>query len=226
MGRHTSDQVGFTGERASSLRPPPPTDDTLTSRQAYGIPCETLLAVLRSASTPVPDPRLDGALRSMRREWIRIARARLARLGDDTEDAVQVALMKVLSADKLSTLADASALERWARSIFVNTALDYLRDAQRRGRRQASPPDFPDAGTDWLDRLPTPEPDPEERVRRAERLAIIRGCLRELDDAWLRYAEDLPEREVAARVGASRAAVATRLKRFRRWLRERLDETP
>jgi RNA polymerase sigma factor (sigma-70 family) len=162
----------------------------------------------------------------MRKEWLRIARVRLARLGDDTEDAVQAALMKVLSADKLSSLSDAFAIDRWARSIFVNTALDYLRDAQRRGRRRAPQTDFPDSDTDWFDRLPTPEPDPEERVRRAERLAIIRGCLRQLDDAWLRYAEDLPEREVAVRVGASRAAVATRLKRFRRWLRDQLDETP
>ena len=162
----------------------------------------------------------------MRTEWIRIARGRLARLGDDTEDAVQAALMKVLSAEKLACLSDAFAIDRWARSIFVNTALDYLRDAQRRGRRQAAHTDLPDSDTDWLDRLPTPEPDPEERVRRAERLAVIRGCLQQLDDAWLRYAEDLPEREVAARVGASRAAVATRLKRFRRWLRDQLDETP
>jgi RNA polymerase sigma factor (sigma-70 family) len=192
-------------------------------RTIYGLRCDEVVAVLGSAVSSVPDQRLDKVLAAMRREWIAIARRRFSALGDDAEDAAQTAIMKLLSPEKLRTLTEPSLVDRWARSIFVNTVLDYLRDAQRRGRRQTRD-DWTDDGASLLDKFSTPDPGPEERVQRDERLCLIRECLGQLDDAWLRYAEDLPEKEVAERLGASRDAVATRLKRFRRWLRERLDE--
>lgn len=197
-----------------------PAASARAERIVYGLPCGELVAVLHTARS-APDPRLDSILAAIRREWSAIARARYPGLGDDIADAVQVALMKLISPEKLATLTDPTCVDRWARSIFVNTALDALRDGQRRHRRSAAPEEADE--TDLLDRLPSPAPDPEETMRRAQRLDVVRRCLARVEVAGLRYVEDLPELEIAARTGTTRDAVASRLKRFRRWLREELE---
>lgn len=208
-----------------SASAPASTWTSAPERQVYGLPCDVVVAILRSATSDAPDPRLASVLDLVRREWLRIVRARFSNLGDDAEDAVQTALMKLLAPGKLDTLSDPTAVDRWGRSVLVNTALDFLRDGQRLRRRTPTAERAED-GIDLLDLLPAGEPDPEEQVRRAERLVIIRRCLGRLDEAWLRYVEDLPELEVAARVGTTRDAVASRLKRFRQWLRRELEDQP
>src|SRR5207247_1397843 len=98
---------------------------------------------------------------------------------------------------------------RTAFALPGEDAVDARRTAQRRAQRHGHQGDAAGDGMDPFEHLPTAEVGPEERLRRAERLEVIVRCLRRLDDAWLRYVEDLPERDIATRVGASRDAVAT-----------------
>ena len=123
-------------------------------------PPEAILAILRSAQSGTPDPRLADVLEAFRSRWHAIARKRYRGMEDDVEDAVQAALLKLVSGDKLDRLKDVSRLEAWARSLFVNTVLDVAREGMRhrRGRTYVGQPDE----------------DPEEALRTANRRWIAR----------------------------------------------------
>ena len=152
--------------------------DRAGDRVVYGIACTELVTMLRGAARGDSDPRLAGALEAIRREWLGIARARFPRLGEDAQDAAQIALVKLLSPDKIDSLSDPSLVDRWARSLFVNTVLDVLRDSQRRNRRLVASQDADNADADdLLARLPSREPDPEDQMLRSERLDILRRAL-------------------------------------------------
>lgn len=185
---------------------------------------QAIVAILRSARSREPDPRLDEVLRAFRQEWERLGRRRYARLGDALDDAVQTALLKVISPEKLDTLKDASRVGAWARSLFVHTVMDIARDARRhRGQRLgAGTEDDPE---DMLrDRLPAIDPTPEDQAAGRERLAIVARCIERLEIARLRFVEDLPEKEIAERLELSRDGVAGQLKRIRKAIRNALDD--
>jgi len=177
-------------------------------------------AILRSAHSATPDRRLNGVLAAVRRHWLVIARKRYPTLRNDLEDAVQVALAKLVSPEKLSTLRDATRLDAWARSIFVNTVLDLVRDQRRQRRHRlyiGSPAD--DEPEETLRDLPTREPTPEDTVAYRERLQIVARCVAQSEVAKLKFVDDLPDKEIAARVNLTRDGVAGQLKRIRKGLR-------
>src|SRR5262249_52149283 len=87
-------------------------DDVLTG------PPEAILGILRSAQSGTPDPRLGNVLEGFRRHWLALGRRRYPQLQDDLEDAVQTALLKLVSNEKLDTLRDADRLEARARGPF------------------------------------------------------------------------------------------------------------
>ncbi len=188
-------------------------------------PPEAILAILRSAQSGAPHPRLDEVLEAFRRQWLAIARKRYPGLQNDLEDAVQTALLKLLSGDRLDRLQDASRLEAWARSVFINTVMDFARDGARHRRRRAylgQPDEDPE---DVLrDHVPADRPTPEETTAYHERLAIVARCVDKVEVARLKFIEDLPEKEIAARQRISRDAVAGQLKRLRKGLRIALEE--
>ena len=66
--------------------------------------------------------------------------------------------MKLVCSDKLDTLREADRLEAWARSLFVNTALDLARAGARHGNRRTY--------------VGAPEDDPEHALRDA----LVRHC--------------------------------------------------
>jgi RNA polymerase sigma factor (sigma-70 family) len=183
-------------------------------------PPEAVLAILRSAQSGTPDPRLGDVLQAFRSQWLAIARKRYPRMEDDVEDAVQTALLKLVSGERLDRLKDVSRLEAWARSIFVNTMLDVARDGirHRRGRTYLGQPDE-DPEEALRDRLPSERPGPEEMAVYRERLEIVSRCVERLEVARLKFVDDLPEKEIAMRQNVSRDAVAGQLKRLRRGLR-------
>ena len=183
-------------------------------------PPEAILAVLRSAQSRAPDPRLGEVLEAFRRHWMTIARKRYPRLRDDVEDAVQAALMKLVSADRLAHLKDPGRLEAWARSIFVHSVIDVAREGgrHRTGRIYLGEADE-DPEQLLRERLPADRPGPEDVAAFHERLEIVRRCIQNLDVARLRFLEDVPEKEIAARQNLTRDAVAGQLKRIRRGLR-------
>ena len=67
-------------------------------------PPEAILAILRSAQSGTPDPRLGEVLEAFRSRWLAIARKRYRGMEDDVEDAVQAALLKLVSGEKLDRL--------------------------------------------------------------------------------------------------------------------------
>ena len=185
---------------------------------------ETIVDILKSASSPAPDSRLTEVLEAFRRQWLAIARRKYASLGPDIEDTIQGALLKLISPARLASLRDAARVEAWARSLFVNAVLDLIRERRRDlGRRAIGrPEDDPDEVL--RDRLPSAAPTPEELAAQRERLEIVAGCLEKLEVARLRFVEGLPEKEIAARHGLTRDGVAGKLKRFRKLLRSALGE--
>jgi len=186
---------------------------------------ESVLGILRTAHSSAPDPRLQGVLEEFRKHWISLGRRRYPQLQDDLEDAVQTALMKLLSSDKLDTLREAERLEAWARSLFVHTVLDLARDSRRHARRRlyvGTPDDDPEHAL--RDALPDETDSPEDLASHRERLAIVARAASKLEVARLKFVEDLPEKEIAARQGLTRDSVAGQLKRIRKSLRQAFED--
>jgi RNA polymerase sigma factor (sigma-70 family) len=190
-------------------------DDVLTW------PPEWILGILRSAQSGDPDPRLELVLEEFRKHWLALGRRRYPQLLDDLEDAVQTALMKLVSSEKLDTLRDASRLEPWARALFMHTVLDLARDGRRHSRRRTYVGTSEEDPEHALrDAMPDEAPSPEEIAAHRERLAIVARAASKLEVAQLKFVEDLPEKEIAARQGLTRDSVAGQLKRFRKSLRQ------
>jgi len=188
------------------------------------VPPEVIVAILRSAGSAAPDPRLDGVLQAFRREWHLLGRRRYPKLGDALDDALQAALLKVISPAKLDGLNDATRVGAWGRSIFIHAVMDVARESKRhRGQRLGAGPD--DDPEEMLrDRLPSLDPTPEEQACGRERLAIVARCIERLEIARLRFVEDLPEKEIAERLELSRDGVAGQLKRIRKAIRNALED--
>jgi len=181
---------------------------------------EAILAILRSARSAAPDPLLGEVLEAFRRQWLAFARKRYPDLRDDLEDAIQSALVKLVSTEKLNGLKDVARLESWARSLFVHTVLDLARESGRhRARRVYLGPADGDPEETLREGHPADRPTPEEAAAYRERLAIVARCVEKLDIARLKFIEDLPDKEIALRQNATRDGVAGQLKRIRKGLR-------
>jgi len=186
---------------------------------------EQTLAILRSARSATPDPRLENVLASFRREWQSLGRRRYPGMGEALDDALQTALLKIISPEKLDSLKDPSRIAPWARSIFIHAIMDVARDLRRhRGHRLAIGPDD-DAEEFLRDHLPGTDPTPEEQASERQRLAIVSRCIERLEVAKLRFVEDLPEKEIAARQNLTRDGVAGQLKRIRKGLRDAFGDS-
>jgi RNA polymerase sigma factor (sigma-70 family) len=172
------------------------------------------VSILRSAYSAPPDPRLESVLGAFRSHWLNVGRRRYPQLADDLEDVIQNALIKLVSRDKLATLREPARLEAWARSLFVRTVLDLLRDSRRHSQQRTS--------------LPPPKghPTPEELALYRERLAIVARVTAQLEIARSKFLEDLSTEEIARRHNLTRLAVSSRLKRARASLRQALDGVP
>jgi len=185
---------------------------------------EQTVAILRSARSASPDPRLENVLASFRREWLSLGRRRYPGMGEALDDALQTALLKIISPEKLDSLQDPSRVAPWARSIFIHAVMDVARDLRRhRGQRLSIGPDD-DAEEFLRDKLPSGDPTPEEQASERQRLAIVSHCIEKLEVAKLRFVEDLPEKEIAERLNLSRDGVAGQLKRIRKAIRNALEE--
>ena len=185
---------------------------------------EQTVAVLRSARTPTPDPRLENVLASFRREWQSLGRRRYPGMGEALDDALQTALLKIISPEKLDSLKDPSRIAPWARSIFIHAVMDVARDLRRhRGQRLAIGPDD-DAEEFLRDRLPSADPTPEDQASGRERLAIVARVIERLEVAKLRFVEGMPEKDIAERLELSRDGVAGQLKRIRKAIRNALED--
>src|SRR5262249_14797610 len=194
-------------------------DDVLTG------PPEAILGILRSAQSAAPDPRLGSVLEDFRKHWLALGRRRYPQLLDDLEDAVQTALMKLVSRERLDTLRDADRLEPWARALFVHTVLDLARDGRRHSRRRTYVGTAEEDPEHALrDAVPDEAPSPEQIAAYRERLTIVARTASRMEVGRLKFVEDLPEKEIAARQGLTRDSVAGQLKRIRKALRQAFED--
>jgi RNA polymerase sigma factor (sigma-70 family) len=153
-------------------------------------------------------------LTAFRAHWLGFGRWRYPQLAGDLEDVIQNALIKLVSGRKLATLQDPARLEAWARSLFVRTVIDLVRDSGRHSQQRVYLPPLNE------------HPTPEELASHRERLAIVARLMARLEIARAKFVEDLPEKEIARRHHLTRLAVASRLKRARASLRQALDGVP
>jgi len=215
---HGPENQQFAGASTSwypvETRPAPwPGTGARPSHPVAGPPA-VVVRILRSAYSAPPDPRLESVLDAFRAHWLSVGRRRYPQLHDDLEDVIQNALIKLVSRDKLATLRDPARLEAWARSLFVRTVLDLLRESRRHTQQRSLLPP------------PNGHPTPEELASHRERLAIVARVTARLEIARSKFLEDLPAEEIARRYNLTRLAVSSRLKRARASLRQALDGTP
>ena len=169
---------------------------------------EAILTILRSAGSASPDPLLGEVLEAFRRQWLALARQRYPELHDDLEDAVQSALVKLISREKLDGLKDVTRLESWARSLFVHTVLDLARESGRhRARRAYLAVYYASLAGSHIARVDL------------ETAKIDFTLAEKLDVARMKFVEDMPEKDIALRQNLTRDGVAGQLKRIRRALR-------
>jgi RNA polymerase sigma factor (sigma-70 family) len=186
-------------------------------------PPEAVLDVLRSAHSATHSPRLESVLEAFRKHWLAIGNLRYPQLDDDLEDAVQIALIKLISSDKLATLHEAERIQPWARSIFVHTVLDLLRTRKRHARHRTylgTPEADPEQAL--RDALPPESTTPEDLASHRERLFIVARVASKLEVIRIKFVQDLPEKEIAWRQGVTRYSVASQVKRARQALRRAL----
>jgi len=143
--------------------------------------------------------------------------ARLSR-GADAEDAAQDAFLRAF--EQLPRLADPERFAGWLSTIAVNSALMKLRSG---GRRRASP-------LTALDAEPATSDAPvSAALERSEDAAALMALVGELDEKTqavlaLRFREDMAVKDIAARMGDNPPAVAMRISRALRRLRELMEE--
>ncbi len=177
-------------------------------------PPAVVVTILRSAYSVPPDPRLESVLGAFRAHWLSLGRRRYPQLADDLEDVIQNALIKLVSRDKLATLRDPARLEAWARSLFVRTVLDLLRDSRRHGEQQAYLPP------------PNGHPTPENLASHRERLAIVAKVTVRLEIARSKFVEDLPGKGDRSAPQADSARGLEPVETGTRILRQALDGVP
>jgi RNA polymerase sigma-70 factor (ECF subfamily) len=161
--------------------------------------------------TPAPQPP-DEALLLAHSEFLSGLASQLVRDASDAQDVVQETL---LSAWKRPPVNDSSA-RGWFGKVARNHALQLFRSRSRRDVRER------------LAARSEGVPSTAEIVERENARHAVVEALLELHEPYrsvilLRYYEDLPPREVAARLGVPVETVRTRLKRGLALLRGELD---
>ncbi len=143
--------------------------------------------------------------------WVRSLAQRLAS-GADADDVEQAAWLAALQ----SRAGRGAPVREWFSAIVRNVARQQKRSAGRRADHEAR--------TARSEELPSTV----ELLARAELQRKLVGAVMKLEEPYrtavlLRYFENLPPRELAARLGVPVATVRTRLARALERLRERLD---
>ncbi|MDA1193238.1 MAG: sigma-70 family RNA polymerase sigma factor, partial [Candidatus Poribacteria bacterium] len=129
---------------------------------------------------------------------------------DAAWDVTQEGLLRALNS--LKGMRDPKRFDRWLIKIIRNVARDYVR---KRRNDRTTPTDMSELGE-----LPDAEIG-QERFEREEDLArLVEDALRCLTEEQrivvvLRYMEDMKSREIAERLGVTRATVDMRLMRAR-----------
>jgi RNA polymerase sigma-70 factor (ECF subfamily) len=149
---------------------------------------------------------------------------RYARIREDAEDIVQQTFQKAFL--HLRTFEGKSSLSTWLTRIAINQALMLLRS--RRGLREVLIDDSSgDEEATFAWELADASPDPEASYLLSEKTQILSAAMRQLRPGMrkaieLRELGELSNRDTAARMGVSIAAVKARVFHARRKLAKAL----
>jgi RNA polymerase sigma-70 factor (ECF subfamily) len=159
-------------------------------------------------------------MRRHNQRLFRISRS-IVRTDEDAEDVVQEAYLQAYC--HLADFEGRSKFSTWLTKIAVHEALAK----QRRVRRR-----FPAVGAedgDYVERLASPDRDPEREVVNDDLGRILEGAVDSLPASYrsvfvLRHIEGLDTADTADYLGLGQEAVKTRLHRARSLLQRRLQE--
>lgn len=159
-----------------------------------------------------------------RRESIFLAVHRITRNREDTEDAIQDALMKGFI--HIRTFDGRSAFSTWLTRIAINSALMILR--KRKGHIEVSLTDHPDDDTSEIPVIVEPSHGPEEHCIRRQRELLLRQAVLHLPPnlrtiVEIHQAQEGSIQEIATTIGISVPAAKSRLMRARVRLRKHLS---
>ena len=168
---------------------------------------------------------MDDRLMDMYRRHHRIILAQLRGRVDaqDMEDAlhavVDAMLGKQLFLESLSDMRQAM----YIRSVARNIAMDYLRARVRRRERLADGPD------EDMERIADARAGVEQQVFRADTIGAMQAAIRKLPEEKrqlleMKYLQDMPDGQIAQRLGIQKDNVRQRLSRVRRELRAMMEE--
>lgn len=121
---------------------------------------------------------------------------RVLRNREEAEDAVQCCLLQAYR--NLSNVQCQSSFRSWLVRILINEALAIVRRKKSRPAIGSAPSSCDEQG-DWLERFPSPGPDPEQALSKRESLLALRAHLIQLPTS-LRSAIvlcDIGERTIA-----------------------------
>jgi len=142
---------------------------------------------------------------------------------EDAEDAVQDAFLSAHV--HLRTFEGRSAFTTWFTRIVLNAALMIRR--KRKNSRLDSISDFcGEEETSWIEKLPGPQPNPEQLCGHAEACEFVNRVAARLNPILrqalhLAYHHELSSSEAAAELGVSTATFKSRVLRARQLLAKR-----
>jgi RNA polymerase sigma-70 factor, ECF subfamily len=150
---------------------------------------------------------------------------KITRHREDTEDALQDAILKVYT--HLTGFQGRSQFGTWFIAIAINEALMCLR--RRRTQQSHSPGCTEETEDLLLPNLPDERPDAEEEIQQLELAHAIRCAARRLPQPLQvafrkRFVDEMSMEEMAKELNLSASAVKSRILRAKRHLRRKLGK--
>lgn len=168
---------------------------------------------------------MDDRLMDMYRRHHRIILAQLRGRVDaqDMEDALHAVMDAMLEKQLLLESLSDMRQTMYIRSVARNIAMDYLRARVRKRERLADGPD------EDMERIADARAGVEQQVFRADAIGAMQAAIRKLPEEKrqlleMKYLQDMPDGQIAQRLGIQKDNVRQRLSRVRRELRAMMEE--
>ena len=168
---------------------------------------------------------MDDRLMDMYRRHHRIILAQLRGRVDaqDMEDALHAVMDAMLEKQLLLESLSDMRQTMYIRSVARNVAMDYLRARVRKRERLADGPD------EDMERIADARAGVEQQVFRADAIGAMQAAIRKLPEEKrqlleMKYLQDMPDGQIAQRLGIQKDNVRQRLSRVRRELRAMMEE--